>query len=186
MATNTENVTLGNGTLYLNNVDVGHLKGDTVLTYKKTSVDFKPANMMTAVKKFYIGEEISLKATAAELSLTNLKLALGLPSTAITTATSFPSYDPSSYVVPDSASYDVMLLGGDKTVAEMSLRFEATRPDSGMKVIVVFYIAVSNSDLTLPFKEEDITLYDLQFTALADATRAEGDMVGFIVEQTEP
>jgi len=65
----------------------------------------------------------------------------------------------------------------------MSLRFEHTRPD-GDKVIVIFYNAVSESKLDLSFKKDSITLFDLTFEALADSTRAEGDQLGVICEQS--
>ena len=52
MAKDTTRVTLGSGDLYLNNVEVGHLKGDVNLTLEGEFVDFKPANNTGAVKRF--------------------------------------------------------------------------------------------------------------------------------------
>ncbi len=83
MASDTTQVTLGSGTLYLNAVDVGHLKGDVVLTAEGEFVDFKPANMTGAVKRFVIRESAKLIAALAEIKLANLRLALGV-TTAIT------------------------------------------------------------------------------------------------------
>jgi hypothetical protein len=178
MAADTDNVTLGSGTLYLNNVDVGHLKGDVELTMRREYLDFKPSNMIGTVKKFVITEEIMLKASSAELDLDNVKLAYGV-TTSIATSQGSLSYDPSSFSF--DASYDTLTIGGSKTINEVPLRFEHTRP-SGVKVVVIFYNAASSADLLIPFKESDITLYDISFTGLADEDRSEGDMVGVILE----
>jgi hypothetical protein len=179
MAADTDNITLGSGVLYLNNIDVGHLKGDVELTIKREYVDFKPSNMIGVVKKFVVGEEVSLKVQSAELDLDNIKLAYGV-TTSIQTSQDSLLYDPSNFSF--DASYDKLTIGGSKTINEVPLRFEHTRPTSGVKVIVIFYNAASDSELVLPFKESDITLYDLTFTALADETRSEGDQIGVILE----
>lgn len=184
MAKETANVTLGSGDLYLNGVDVGHLKGDIVVTAEGESVDFKPANMTGNVKRFVIRESARLTASLAELKMANMRLALGV-TTAVGASQSFPAYDPSSYSPPSGSSYDVMHFGGDKTVSEVSLRFEHARPGTTKKIIVVFYAAVSNRLLNLPFHEEDITLQDIEWSAMADEDRSEGDQMGFIAEEVQ-
>ena len=182
MAKDTTQVTLGSGDLYLNNVDVGHLKGDVVLTAEGEFVDFKPANMTGAVKRFVIRESAKLTASLAEIKLANLRLALGV-TTAVVSSSSFPAYDPSSFVATASSSYDIINFGGNKTVSEVSLRFEHLRPGTTQKIVVVFYIAVSNRMLNVPFHEEDINLQDIEWEALADATRSAGDQMGFIADE---
>lgn len=179
MSANTEKVTLGNGVLYLNNIDVGHLKGDVELSLKREFVKFKPSNMLGNVKVFAIGEETTLKASLAELDLDQLKLAYGV-TTSIATSQGSLSYDPSSFSF--DASYDTLTLGGSKSVNEVPLRFEHTRPN-GEKFIVIFYNAVSTTELMTPFKESEVTLYDVVFDGLADEDRAEGDQVGVLLEQ---
>jgi hypothetical protein len=182
MATDTEQVTLGSGTLYLNAVEVGHLKGDVVVTLEGESVDFKPSSMTGIVKRFVIRESAKLTASLAEIKLANMRLALGV-TTAVTSSSSFPEYDPSSYTATASSSYDIVNFGGDKTVSEVSLRFEHTRPGTTKKIVVVFYQAVSNRLLNLPFHEEDIVLSDVEWMALADSTRTAGDQMGFIADE---
>ncbi len=180
MTANTENVTLGSGVLYLNNVDVGHLKGDVELNIKDEYVKFKPSNMTGNVKVFRITEEITLKASLAELDLDNVKLAYGV-TTSIATSQGSLSYDPSSFSF--DASYDTLTIGGSKTVNEVPLRFEHTRPN-GKKWVVIFYNSVCTQELLSPFKESEITLYDVLFDGLADEDRAAGDQVGVILEQS--
>jgi len=180
----TEKVTLGSGDLYLNNVDVGHLKGDVVVTAEGEFVDFKPANMTGIVKRFVIRESARLTASMAELKMANVRLALGV-TTAIGASQSFPAYDPSSFSPPAGSSYDVMSFGGDKTVSQVSLRFEHQRPETTKKIIVIFYLAVSNRLLNIPFHEEEVNLQDIEFTAMADADRTAGDQMGFIAEEVQ-
>ena len=184
MATDTEQVTLGSGTLYLNAVEVGHLKGDVVFTAEGEFVDFKPSSMTGAVKRFVIRESAKLTASLAEIKGANMRLALGV-STAIDDSSSFPEHDPSSFSVPSGSSYDILNFGGDKTVSEVSLRFEHTRPGTTKKIIVVLYQAVSNRLLNLPFHEEDIVLSDVEWMALADSTRTAGDQMGFIADEVQ-
>jgi len=185
MASDTTKVSLGSGTLYLNNVDVGHLKGAVEFTYNRAKVEFKPSNMLGIVKQFVITEEATLKASLAELKLANIKLAMGV-SDSIVSSSSFPEYDPSSFSPPATASYDVLTIGGSKTVDEMSLRFEHTRPGTTNKIIIVLYNAVSMSELVIPFAEEEVILHDLIFKALSDADRTAGDRIGVIVDQVLP
>lgn len=184
MSSDTTKVTLGSGTLYLNAVDVGHLKGDVILTSEGEFVDFKPGNMTGPVKRFVIRESAKLTASIAEIKAANMRLALGV-STAVDTSQSFPEYDPSSFTPTTSSSYDIINFGGDKTVAEVSLRFEHTRPGTTKKIVLVFYQAVSNRMLNLPFHEEEIILSDIEWEALADSTRTAGDQMGFIAVEDQ-
>jgi len=185
----TGKVTLGSGNLFLNGVDVGHLKGDVEFTYTAERVEFKPANMLNVVKVFKVGEDARLKASVAELKIANIKLAMGVTTT-VGASQSFPSHvggSSCSYPLGEpvhSISYDVLTFGGSKAVAEMCLHFIHTRPD-GKTFHILFYKSTSLSELTLPFHETEITLHDMTFKGLADAGRAEGDQVGFFAEQVD-
>lgn len=181
MAKDKRNVTLGLGTLYVNNIDVGHLSGDVNLALQKETVDFTAADDLAPVTMFKVGEGATLSASIAELKLANLKLALGID-TAIASG-SYPANDPSSFVPPVGASYDTLAFGGSIEVPEYSIRFEHTRKN-GKKVIVVFFIAVSNKEFTLGFKKKEIVMTDITFQAMVDDTRPKGANLGFIVEQT--
>lgn len=182
MAKDVEKVTLGTGDLYLNNIEVGHLSGDVEFTFTRSKEIFKPANTLCAVKQFVIGEEAALRASLAEISSANFARAMGVDTADVISSSSFPAYDPSSYSVPASASYDVLTFGGDLGIKQWALRFEHTRPD-GKKIIIVLYQAVSETEFNIPFHETSIVLHDVLFKGLADANRARGDQVGVICEQ---
>lgn len=178
----TELVTLGAADIWFNNVDVGHIKGDVEVECSREYVGFKPSNELGVVKNFRIREAFRIKCTSAELRLANLKLALGV-TTAVTA-----SFEPSglsgsySWSVDSGEVWDSLTFGGSKTLDEFALRIEHTRPD-GNKVMVVLYKAQCVSDFVFPFKEEDITMYDLHFEGLTDSSRNAGDRVGIIYEQ---
>lgn len=189
MAKDADKITLGTGDLFLDGIEVGYLKGPVEFTYTREKVDFKASNELSPVKTFVVGEEATLKASAAELSLKNIKLALGVTQ-AINASQSFPSYggingnDSCSYDAASGTSWDIMKFGGSKCLDEMCLRFEHTRPDGNL-VIIVLYKVTSVSDFLLQFQEEDIVVYDMEFRALAVASRDVGDRLGFIAEQVQ-
>ncbi len=179
----TSQVTLGIGTLYLNGVDVGFLKGNVELTYGRTIVDFKPAGTLGPVKRFVTAEEVILSASVAELNTANLKLAMGLAES-ISASASYPSFTGggSGYSATASASYDVLTFGGAKTIDEMPLEFVHTRQD-GKDIVLVLYKVAATPSITLPFSEDEVVMTPLSFQALHLSDRAEGDQVGFWADQ---
>jgi len=180
--TDTARITLGSGDLYLNNVCVGSLKGNVEFTYAGTLAKFKPALATGAVKVFRIEEVATLKATIAEIEGANFKVAMGMTDSVVSSS-SFPAYDPSSYTVPTSASYDIMKFGGSKTVTTNSLRFVHQIPGTSYYIVVVFYSCFSLAQLTIPFNESEVTLQNVEFEALAIDSRTAGDQMGFIAHQ---
>ena len=183
----TNNLTLGNGTLYVDGVDVGYLSGNVEIQFSREIVNFKPSNALGPVKRFIRGESMLLRAELAELKCANMRLAMGI-NEALTESSSYPAYEgaPSggSYSPPDSASYDVLNIGGSKTLSEMPVRFVHTRPD-GQDVIVVLYNASVTPDITIPFNDTDVTVHGIEFQALHVTSRAEGDQLGFIADQVQ-
>lgn len=185
MGKNVDKLTLGNGTLYVNGVDVGYLDGAVELSYERNMLDFKPSNALGAVKKFVIGESASLSATIAELKTANLKLAMGIAED-IGVSQNFPSYegDPESgsYTPDASASYDVLNFGGKKTIDEMPIRFVHERPD-GKDVVVVLYNCTVNPTITIPFNDDALSMHEITFEAQHETSRDAGDQLGFVAEQ---
>ena len=183
----TENVTVGSADLYVNGIDVGHLKENVEFSYTRDKIAFKPANMLGEVKAFAIREQCEIRARSAELKLANLKLALGVTEEvdASQTVPAQAGLGSCSYTPASGTSWDTMTFGGSKTIDEVCVRVEHTR-SNGKKFVVILYKAVSMTELLIPFAEEDFTLHDLVFRALADATRAEGDQIGIVLDQVNP
>ena len=178
----TDLVTLGSANIWINGIDVGHIKGDVTFAAEREYVGFKPAIELGNVKYFRIREDFKITCQAAELKLQNLKLALGV-TTSITS-----SYVPTGYA--NSLSFDVGLtdkwdsltFGGSKTLDDFPLKLEHTRPN-GNKVIILLYKAQVITNIDYTFMEEDISMQTLEFQGLTDSSRALGDRIGVMFEQ---
>jgi len=181
----TDLVTLGSADVWINGIDVGHIKGNVMFACERQYVDFKPANNLSPVKYFRIREEFKITCTAAELRLANLKTAMGV--TTDLTASFVPTgYDASlSFTVdPTSDKWDSLTFGGSKTIDSFPLKLEHTRPN-GNKVVILLYSAQCISNIDYSFQEEEISMQTLEFQALAVTSRAVGDQVGIMFEQIE-
>lgn len=178
----TENVTVGSANLFINGVDVGHLKETIEFEYVREKLGFKPANMLGEVIAFAITERAEIRARTAELNLTNIRAALGISDTTITASTTLTYNESCSYTPAALSSWDQLTFGGDKSENEVCIRVEHTRPN-GKIFIVILYKAISMSELIVPFAEDEFTLHDLHFKALADAARSAGDEMGIILDQ---
>jgi len=179
----TDLVTLGSAKIWIDGIDVGHVKGDVSFTCERGYVPFKPADELSPVKYFRISEAFKITCTAAELRLSNLKLAMGV--TTSITASFVPTGLGSSlsFTVDAADKWDSLKLGDTKTINDFTLKLEHTRPN-GNKVVIILYKAQCVTNIDYAFKEEDVSLQTLEFQALLDTTRAEGDRIGIIYEQT--
>jgi len=183
MARDAEKIILGTGRLYINDVEVGYLKGDVTFSYVREKLDFKPSGVLGPVKQFVISENAELRASEAEFSLNNLKLAMGV-TTSIGSFSGAPSYNPASYDGNAAKTFDYLTFGGSTSTEEdLAIRFEHTRPNTDKLIVIILYSAVSLSDLSLAFHEEDFNLIDVAFRGLADASRPAGDQIGMVIEQ---
>ena len=184
MSRDASNISLGTGRLYINNIEVGYLKGDVEFSYARNKLDFKPSGALGPVAQYVISEECLLKAAIAELKTANLKLAMGITSS-VASFSGDPSYNPASFDGDNAKVYDSLKFGGDTTIDNtLAVRFEHIRPNTTKKIVVILYTAVSMSELTLTFKDEDFNIHDLVLKGLADDNRPAGDQIGMIIEQT--
>lgn len=182
MGRDVNNIILGTGRLWINDVEVGYLSGDVEFVYTREKLDFKSSGSLGPVAQFVIGENAELRASEAEFKLASLKLALGV-TTSVGSFSGAPSYNPASM---DSTvkTFDYLTFGGSTTVdATLAIRFEHTRPNTTKKIIIILYTAVSLSDLALAFHEEDFNLVNVAFRGLADDARPAGDQIGMVIEQ---
>lgn len=176
----TDNLILGNGTLYLNNIDIGYLTGEVQIEFRRKGLTLSPSGSSSTDLIPLI--DVVLRAGIAEFSPENLRLALGYGGSIATSVGSL-SYDPSSYSFAADQSFDVLTFGrASISGSTLALRFEHEKAD-GNKVVVIFYTAVSLSDLTLPFSDEKITMLDVAFYGVFDETRLNGDQIGVIFEE---
>jgi hypothetical protein len=180
----TNLVTLGAADIWVNGLDVGHIKGNVNFACEREYVEFKPANELSPVKFFRIKESFKITCTAAELRLANLRLAMGV-TTAITASITPSGLGASLSFTPGAGSkWDSLTFGGSKTIDVFPLKLEHTRPD-GNKVVICLYQAQCLSNIDYAFQEEEISMQTLEFQGLADTSRAIGDRVGVIYGQVE-
>jgi hypothetical protein len=179
----TELVTLGSADIWINGIDVGHIKGDVTFACEREYVGFKPANELGNVKYFRIKEDFKITCQAAELRLTNLKTAMGV-TTSLTSSFVPTGYDASlSFTVtPSTDKWDSLAFGGSKTLADFPLKLEHTRPN-GNKFVILLYKAQCISNIDFAFKEEEISMQTLEFQGLTDTTRTVGDRIGIMFDQ---
>jgi len=182
MAKDVSKITLGTGDLYINDIDVGYLKGDVEFHYVREKLDFKPSGSLGPVASFVIGETAELRASEAEFKLENLKLALGIEED-LSSFSGDPSYNPASYDAGDGVHKSLTFGGSTAIDDSLAIRFEHIRPETGKKVVVILYTAVSLSDLTLAFHEADFNLTDIAFRGMADTSRPKGDQIGMLLEE---
>jgi hypothetical protein len=180
----TENVTVGSADIFINGLDVGHLKDTIEFHYVREKISFKPANMLGEVQTYCIRENCEIRAKTAELNMNSIRLALGVDNTTVTASTTFPAMTGScSYTPAAGSSWDSMTFGGDKSERSFCLLLRHTRPNN--KVFgVVLYKAISMTELMIPFLEDDFTLQDFVLKGLADSTRAANDQIGFMFDET--
>ncbi len=177
----TNNVMLGSGELYLNGVNVGYLAGEVQLDCQRKALTFSPSGS-SSTELISIGIA-TLKASLAEFSCNNLRLALGLGGS-VNASTGQLSYDPSSYsFATSSTSWEGLTIGRESLGGDtIALQFEHTKLD-GKKIVLIFYAAISLSDLSLPFSGDKITMYDVNFMGTPNESRPAGDQVGIIFEE---
>lgn len=183
MADNKDEVRLGSGTLFINNVNVGYLSGEVTLLVKRLGFQFAPAGSgETNLRSL---ETCTLRATIAQLSMDNLRLALGLSGSAATSVGSL-SYNPASLSIAGSQSWQGITFGREPiSGTAIPLRFEhEKKDDSDRRVCLILYNAVCRTNLVLPFGPDHVTVYDMEWLGLPDETRDAGDQVGMIIEET--
>lgn len=199
MTQSVSNITLGTGRLYIDDVEVGYLKGDVEFVYNREKLDFKPSGATTPVASFMITETAELRAPVAEFKSANLRMAMGVTE-AISSFTGFsgsagdvrddPSYNPASFSGIEGEEYHVVKFGGEEVVDftnTVAIRFEHIRrgrsSSDQRKIVVILYAAVLLGDLTLAFHEENFVLTDFVITGTCITSRPAGDQVGMVIEQ---
>lgn len=177
----TGNLILGSGVLYLNGIDVGYLSGEVQLNYERKALTLSPSGS-DSTNLISIGIA-TLRSTWAEFTVNNLRLALGIGGS-INTSTGQLSFDPSSYSFAlSSTSWEGLTIGRESlSETTLALRFEHTKLDE-KKIVVILYAAMSLSSLKLPFSGDKVTIYDIAFMGVPNESRPAGDQIGIIFEE---
>jgi len=184
MAVDRDAVVLGSGTLYIDNVDVGHLTGPVTVHIERSGLTLPPDEpSYDEPTGFRTQDSMILRAASAEFNTTHLRLALGLSGDSIETISGSPSYNPASFDGTGN-SYDVVHLGYasiDTTI--FALRFEHTTA-ADKKVVVILYRALTPARIDLAFASDTFTAANIEFHAIQDDDRPVNERLGqILVEQ---
>ncbi len=169
----------GNFTSY---TDVGAIKATGTFTPTRTNLDFMTGRPMRRVKRDTTQEEVTAQFTLAEVSVANIKFALGagtrtdsvvptfLDGTAI--APTGDIFSSSVLVVGKSTRFE---FGGDCDTSFFGLRFTHLKScGTGKRQIFEMYKASPMGTLALPFNETDWNQFQVEWLALIDASRPTG------------
>lgn len=186
---NSKNISLGLGNLefgeYVNDVftgynDVGAMKSEANIAIEREVLDFESGRPLITIIQEVIREKVMFKATLAELNLATVKLALGqgnISSGSVPTFLDGTSTALRGTLQPGKTAVQtgvLMKFGGVATHAFIGLRFTHVKAN-GNRHIFEAYKASPSGALTLPFKETDWNLYEVNFRLLADTTKVAGE-----------
>lgn len=186
---NTNNISLGIGTLELGDytdgvfdayTDVGAVKTEVNIAISREVLDFESGRPLVTILQEVIREKVMVKATLAEWSLATFKQALGQ---GVVGTGSIPTFlDGTSNALRGSlqtgltavTSGTLLKFGGVPTHAFVGLRFTHQK-QNGKRQIFEGFKASPMGELTIPFREADWNLYDVNFRLLADTCRPQGE-----------
>lgn len=165
MARDFQNVTLGGGEFQYDGNSIGFIKGDIVYTYDQETKDFETDVPLKTYGKVIVKSGATMKVPMAELSITNLAMALG-------------------GLTPVAGTYDGTVgtqvnLGALLPLAEKPITFIHTSPVSGKKIVIKIWKASISKGANLSFKEQDWAINDVEFKAIADDSHTDSPL-GFI------
>lgn len=186
-----EKITLGMGVLEIGEYDangsftvyrdLGAIKGEVEIGWTRNINVFKTGRPLVAIKEECTEEAVMLRCQLAEISLGNLKDALGAGTITSSVTPVFvdgtsiaPAGDMSSSVRAVGLS-NVLKMGGDTTVLKVALRFTHQKSGSTKRQIFELFIAQPKGQLALPYKETDWNTYTAEWEGLADLTKTAGN-----------
>jgi hypothetical protein len=162
MAASVDNVKLGVCEVTFNDVELGHTKGGVVLTYEPSYHDVSvDAYGETVVDKRLLGEKITAKVPLAESTLANLQVAMPMATTDGTTLTIGSS-------VGDSLADEAKVL----ELHPVANAYDNLDDDFTM------YKAVVTNTIELPYTNDGEQIIEVEFTALLDETKDDGNYLG--------
>lgn len=185
---NKNNISLGLGNLelgaYVDDVfsaylDVGALKAELNIAHTREVLSFESGRPLITILQEVIRENVQISCTLAEITAATLKLALGQGNIS-TGTTSFLNGSSSalsgtlSTGLTAVTSGTILRFGGLPTHAYAGLRFTHVKAN-GKRIIFEGFKASPMGNLTLPFRESDWNVYQVEFRLLADTTKTAGE-----------
>lgn len=163
------NVKLGVCNVTFNGVDLGHTKGGVEVSYEPVYQDLAVDKYgETVVEQVLTGEKWTAKVPLAEITIANLR-------NAIPNAT-FAGAGNARITVGKSA-------GAKQSANAYQLVLHPISEGTRVRDIVM-HKAVVSSQIALAFKNDEQTVIEVEFMALLDETKADGNYLGLIGDST--
>lgn len=163
------NVKVGACSVTFNSVDLGHTKGGVEVSYEPIYHDVSVDKYgETVVEKYLIGEKITVKVPLAELTIANLKAAI----------------PQGTYAGAANARLTIGHSAGTKaTSSAAQLVLHPLNMGTRANDIVIHKAYVSSTvDLKMKVDEENV--FEVEFEALLDETKTDGNYLGLIGDST--
>jgi hypothetical protein len=163
------NVQLGVCSVSYNGIDLGHTLGGVEVSYEPVYQDIQVDKYgETIVNQVLTGEKLSAKVPLAEFTVANLK-------TAIPNAT---------YAGAGNARVLIGKSAGTKQTANAYQLVLHPTAEGTKRHDVVLYKAVVSSQIMLAHKNDEKKIIEVEFTALLDETKTDGNYLGMIGDST--
>lgn len=163
------NVQVGVCTVSLGGTDLGHTKGGVEVSYEPVYKDVTVDKFgETVVEQYLIGEKLTAKVPLAEYTIANLRKAM-----------------PQSTFAGAANSRITLGAAAGKKSTDDALQLvlhpfnEGTRRHD-----IVFYKAIVASQIVLPHKVDEEKVVEVEFMALLDESRSDGNYLGMIGDST--
>lgn len=163
------NVQLGVCSVTYNGIDLGHTKGGVEVSYEPVYADMTVDKYgETLVNQVLTGEKLTAKVPLAEFTVANLK-------TAVPNAT---------YAGAGNARVLIGKSAGAKQTANAYQLVLHPTAEGTRRHDVVLYKAVVSSQVVIAHKNDEQKIIEVEFTALLDETKSDGNYLGLIGDST--
>lgn len=165
-----KNVQIGIQKITYGGEDLGHTSGGCEFTYEPEYTDIVvDLYGNTVVDKALTGEVVRVTVPLAELTLEKLKTAI-----------------PTGTIVEDTSSGKKKLMIGSIAGKRLSdnakelVLHPSWLPDNDKSLDIKLYKAVITSEVALPFRKDEQTVYEVEFMALIDESKEDGGLLAVI------
>jgi hypothetical protein len=166
----------------------GAIKATGTLNWNRTTQEFDTGRPLMSIKREVTKEVLMAQFTLAEITVANLKDAVGGGTQTDSVTPTFvdgTSIAPTGDLTDSNTSVgvsDIYKFGGQCDVAKVALRFTSIKScATGKRYIFEMFIAEPNGTLALPFEETNWSQYQIQFDAIADLTKPAGEQYGALI-----
>lgn len=169
---NIANVHIGIQKIRFGDMDLGHTSGGCEFKYEPQYTDIVvDLYGKTVVDKALVGEVVKVKVPLAEITLAHLKMA-------IPTGTMEEGAVGKKFIIGSIAGKRL------STSAKPLVLHPSWLPDTDKTLDITLHKAVIVSEIALPFRKDEQTVYEVEFMALLDETKTEGGYLATIGEDS--